>query len=98
MATPKHIGIYDVYTPIFSLLHKIFPHLQNTNFTINKLVHEKRIYLLNICKNEKQKKKLILLEWYIRGTSGVMYGARDEDSSSPIDDDSLAIVGHGALD
>lgn len=46
----------------------------------------------------KKKKELILLEWYIRGTSGVMYGARDEDSSLPIDDDSLVIVRHGALD
>lgn len=49
-------------------------------------------------RKKTNKKKLILLEWYIWGTSGVMYGARDEDSSLPIDDDSLAIVGHGALD
>ena len=84
MAIPENISVNNIQASIFSLLYKIFPHLQKST----KI------------KAKKQKKNLRINREiaYLRGASWVVNGAGEEDSTVAIDDYGLFVVGYAALD
>lgn len=92
VTVPEDVGFNYIQTSFFCLLNQIFPHLRG-NFPKN---------IRNITKSKlQQAKNYEKLEeeevTYIGGTSGIMYGTREEDSPLPIDNEGLSVIGHTRL-
>lgn len=85
MTIPENVSINHIQASIFSFLYKIFPHLQ-TQKKKNIKFKQKKQNPFVLCNQDSF--------FYLRGASWVMNGAREEDSTVAIDDDSFLIISH----
>ena len=94
MNIPENIGVNNIQASILSLPNKIFPHLQQTHFTKTRKKKSQKLKIIGKFTKKKKLKK----GTNIRGASGVVYGAGDEDPPLPINEKGLLIVGDATLD
>lgn len=98
MTIPKDIGLNYIQASIFSLLYKIWPHLQRKRQPIyqtirinNKKKLNKSNCIWHYCVYEKTNRATVKYLW---SASGVMNGPRNQNPSLAIDHYSSVVIAH----